>query len=210
MNRINSLQNTEKKCRGIRVRAVLAMLAVTACFLMSACSALQESSGSGKKPESSRKETSSSASSGKEESVESTSQTSKEEPAGSFPEEQAGADVPKSVIDPALTGKWGLHNKETDVDLVWEFKADGTGSYYANGYELPIASYVATKTPFTQYPEDGCLITVYWAEITETFGNTTTTTSMDPTEYGYLFVDGTLRIVYSRDIADHYFDFTRE
>lgn len=117
---------------------------------------------------------------------------------------------PAAVIDPRLTGTWEYHESVTDVDLVWTFNKDGTGTYYANGMTLPIASYVATTEPFTEYPEDGLLITVYYAEMTETFGDTVVTTQMDPVEYGYLIEGDTLRIVFSRDIANHYTEYKRK
>ena len=122
------------------------------------------------------------------------------------------AGVPQAAINPSLTGKWGFHrsNPNYDVDMVWTFYADGTGDMYANGMHMPIVSYVATETSFTEYPEDGYLLTVYWGEITETIGDTTHTIQLEPMEYGYLLDGNTLRIVYSRDIANDYIDFTRE
>ena len=112
---------------------------------------------------------------------------------GTLSPDLAGADAPKAVIDPALTGKWGFHVKQSEdfeVDIVWTFNADGTGSMYSQGITIPIVSYVATQTAYTEYPEDGYLITVYWGEMKETMGDTVITTTMDPTEYGYLFHDG--------------------
>ncbi|MBQ7058856.1 MAG: zinc-ribbon domain-containing protein [Firmicutes bacterium] len=126
------------------------------------------------------------------------------------PIETIPSDFPAPVVDPALVGTWGLHDKTTDVDIVWTFNADGTGSYYANGYEMPIASYIATNEPYTQYEEDGFLITVYYGEMTTTMGNETVSVTLDPMEYGYLINGNTLRIVFSRDIANHFTDFTRE
>ena len=120
------------------------------------------------------------------------------------------SDFPEPVVDPALVGTWGFHDKTTDVDIVWTFNADGTGSYYANGYEMPIASYVATKEPYTEYEEDGFLITVYYGEMTTTMGNETVSVTLDPMEYGYLINGNTLRIVFSRDIANHFTDFIHE
>ena len=122
----------------------------------------------------------------------------------------ASSAFPAAVVDPRLTGTWEYHESVTDVDLVWTFNKDGTGTYYANGMTLPIASYVATTEPFTEYPEDGLLITVYYAEMTETFGDTVVTTQMDPVEYGYLIEGDTLRIVFSRDIANHYTEYKRK
>ena len=120
-------------------------------------------------------------------------------------------EAPLAVIDPELTGVWGFHDEQYGTDLVWTFNEDGTGSYYANGMEMPIRSYVATTEPFTEYEEDGFLITVYYGEITQTFGDTVITTYMEePVEYGYIVNGDTLRIVFSRDIANNFTDFTRE
>ena len=126
-------------------------------------------------------------------------------------DDQAPANVPQAVIDKALTGRWEYSYQLQGNDFVtrWVFNEDGTGSFYSNGMEMPIVSYVATRTPFTQYPEDGFLLTVYWGPVTQTFGDVVSTVEIDPTEYGYLFHDETLRIVYSRDIAGDFVDFTR-
>ena len=206
MNARTDLQGRKRNARN-RIPAVLLCLVIVAGLFLAGCSALKEAPDSSKKTESSEAESSRKTSDSRKESEETSGENSKPVPDTG---EQTQTDVPKAQIDPALTGKWGYHDKATDVDLVWEFKADGTGSYYGNGMTLPIASYVATKTPFTQYSEDGFLLTVYWAEITETMGDTVVTTQMDPTEYGYIVDGNTLRIVFSRDIADHYTDFTRE
>ncbi len=120
-------------------------------------------------------------------------------------------EAPLAVIDPELTGVWRFHDELYGIDLVWTFNEDGTGSYYANDMEMPIRSYVATTEPFTEYEEDGFLITVYYGEITQTFGDTVITTYMEePVEYGYIVNGDTLRIVFSRDIANHFTDYIRE
>ena len=122
-------------------------------------------------------------------------------------------DVPQAVVDPALVGTWVNRWMAADgeVETIWIFNADGTGTMLgANGYEYNILSYVATTTPYTQYPEDGFLLTVYWAEITEVVGGETITIDLDPVEYGYQIDGDTLRITYSRDIANDYVDFKRE
>ena len=46
--------------------------------------------------------------------------------------------------------------------------------------------------------------------MTETYGDTVVTTQMDPVEYGYLIEGDTLRIVFSRDIANHYTEYKRK
>ena len=118
-------------------------------------------------------------------------------------------DIPAPVIDPALTGQWGYHD-EYGVEIVFRFEEEGTGYYFANGMNLPIASYVATTEPYTEYEEDGYLITVYFGEATFVFGDESITITMSPMEYGYIVSENTLRIIWARDIADHYTDLTRE
>ena len=120
-------------------------------------------------------------------------------------------DIPAAVVDPALTGTWGFHQPEYDLDLVFTFNADGTGYYYMNGMNMPIVSYVSTTEPYiTEYEEEGTLLTIYYGEMTETMGDSTYTISLDPIEYGYKITGDTLRIIFSRDIANHYTDYTRE
>ncbi|MBR5344879.1 MAG: hypothetical protein IK127_03560 [Clostridia bacterium] len=119
-------------------------------------------------------------------------------------------EYPPAVIDPALTGQWGYHDDVYGVETVFRFNADGTGLYYANGMEMPIVSYVATRDPYTQYPEDGFLITVYYGEIVMEFEDESFSMSLPPMEYGYQITGNTLRITFTRDIANNYTDFTRE
>lgn len=124
--------------------------------------------------------------------------------------EERVSNAPAAVIDPALTGTWGFHDASTDVDIVFTFNADGTGNYYANGVDVPIDSYVATKEMFTEYEEDGYLITVYYGSFQGEDENGTFSITLDPIEYGYLIQDDTLKIVFTRDIANDYTLFTRE
>lgn len=119
-------------------------------------------------------------------------------------------EIPDPVINPALIGQWGWHSNTTEAEMFFRFEADGTGLYAANGIEMPIASYVATQEPYTQYPEDGFLLTVYFGEMTMTFGDESFTITMSPMEYGYSVTGDTLRITFSRDIANDYTDLTRE
>ncbi|MBR3393230.1 MAG: zinc-ribbon domain-containing protein [Firmicutes bacterium] len=126
---------------------------------------------------------------------------------GGFPSD---SEIPDAVVNPALIGTWGFHDAQTDVDITYTFNADGTGNYYGNGMDVPIVSYVATDEPFTEYPEDGNLLVVYFGEMVVETEEGTTSISLGAVEYGYVIDGNVLRIIYSRDIANHYTDFTRE
>ncbi len=113
------------------------------------------------------------------------------------------------VINPALIGQWHYEDMY-GAEIIFRFNEDGTGLYYANGMDMPIISYVATQEPFTQYEEDGFLITIYFGEAILEYDDETMTLTLPPMEYGYQIMGNTLRITFSRDIANHYIDLIRE
>ncbi len=119
-------------------------------------------------------------------------------------------EIPPAVINPALTGQWRFHYDTYDIDTIFRFNADGTGLYTANGMDIPIVSYIATTEPYTEYPEDGSLITVYFGEVVMEFEDETYTMTLPPIEYGYQIMGDILRITFSRDIANDYLDLIRE
>lgn len=120
-----------------------------------------------------------------------------------------GSAAINAVIDPALTGSWRLQGMDPGTEYGWDFYADGSGRMLGGGMEIPIDYYIAAKEAYTEYPEDGLLLTVVFGEMKEVIGDSVTTMQMDPMEYGYSVSGDVLRITYSRDIANNYMDFER-
>ena len=125
---------------------------------------------------------------------------------GGFPSD---SEIPDAVVNPALIGTWGFHDAQTDVDITYTFNADGTGNYYGNGMTQIETLAEEIELELRGRLESEVKSEVIGEMVMETEEGTYSI-SLGAVEYGYVIDGNVLRIIYSRDIANHYTDFTRE